>query len=230
MDNATIQQLAAEIVKHLPTYSWGMLAIQAMLMVAAAATGSFAMAYLKTRGTNLATKGDFESLQEQLHANTELVTTIKAEVDRREWAQREWTNLRRVKLEALIQRMHDCEDYLTKLDTLAKDGLVMEGRDPIGELDTMSKLYLPELRIEALDYGQSFMDRKISALRFSRKVHRSRPDFPTEASKEYIEEHDRNRLASLVAIDTLEKAARTLLLKISGVEVGERTSGLPATS
>jgi hypothetical protein len=60
------------------------------------------VSYFRTRGQNLATKHDFEELQKQLKANTELVETIKSEVSQRDWAQREWTNLRRVKLEALL--------------------------------------------------------------------------------------------------------------------------------
>jgi hypothetical protein len=32
---------------------------------------------------------------------------IKSEVSQRDWAQREWTTLRRVKLESLLEKMHE---------------------------------------------------------------------------------------------------------------------------
>jgi len=109
MDEATIQKIAAEVARHLPSYAWVLLLVQVVILAAAAAVGAFFGEYLKTRGKNLATKADFDSLQDQLRANTELVETIKAEVGQKDWAQREWTNLRRTKLEALLEKMHDCE-------------------------------------------------------------------------------------------------------------------------
>src|SRR5262249_17746595 len=104
-----------EVARHLPSYAWVLLLVQVVILAAAAAVGAFFGEYLKTRGKNLATKADFDSLQDQLRANTELVETIKAEVGQKDWAQREWTNLRRTKLEALLEKMHDCETYLHEL-------------------------------------------------------------------------------------------------------------------
>jgi hypothetical protein len=97
LDEVAIQKIAAEVVRHLPSYPWVLLAVQLVLTLAAAGIGSFLGEYLRTRGKNLATKADFDSLQDQLRANTELVETIKAEVGQKDWAQREWTNLRRTK-------------------------------------------------------------------------------------------------------------------------------------
>jgi hypothetical protein len=91
---------------------WLQVVLIALFTTLTAGVGSFAGAYLKIRGTNLATKSDFIDLQNQLRANTELVETIKAEVGQWDWMQREWTNLRRVKLEALLDKLHECEEYL----------------------------------------------------------------------------------------------------------------------
>ena len=119
MDEVTIQKIAAEVARHLPSYTWMLLLVQVVILGAAAAVGAFFGEYLKMRGKNLATKADFDSLQDQLRANTELVETIKAEVGQKDWAQREWTNLRRTKLEALLEKMHDCETYLDQLSSTA---------------------------------------------------------------------------------------------------------------
>src|SRR5262249_58022566 len=112
MDELTIQKIAAEVVRHLPSYPWLVLLVQVLLTLVAAGAGAFFGEYFRTRGKNLATKADFDSLQEQLRATTQTVETIKSEVAQKDWAQREWTNLRRTKLEALLEKMHDCEAYL----------------------------------------------------------------------------------------------------------------------
>src|SRR5262249_25904590 len=100
MDKETIQQIATEVVARLPfdaRYS----VVYGVLTALIAALGVWFGSFLKTKGKNFATKQDFNELQKQLKANTELVETIKSEVSQRDRAQREWTNLRRIKLEGL---------------------------------------------------------------------------------------------------------------------------------
>src|SRR6516165_8619311 len=145
MDKDTIQQIAAQVVAQLPL---GLLMIVNVVIAAlVSALTALGVSYFRTRGQNLATKHDFEELQKQLKANTELVETIKSEVSQRDWAQREWTNLRRVKLEALLEKMHECEAYPDRCRSEAVKGSfpAEEGRDVIGELDTISDMYFPEL-------------------------------------------------------------------------------------
>src|SRR5262245_55990550 len=104
--------------------------------------------------SHFATKGDFEELQKQLSANTTLGETIKSEVSQRDWAQREWTNLRRIKLEALIEKMHECEAYLDRRRSAASRGLSPdEGRGVISEFRTISDMYFPELWKETHDFS-----------------------------------------------------------------------------
>ena len=62
MDEATIQKIAAEVARYLPSYAWVLLLVQVVILAAAAAVGAFFGEYLKTRGKNLATKADFDSL------------------------------------------------------------------------------------------------------------------------------------------------------------------------
>jgi hypothetical protein len=50
MDQETIQKIAAEVVRLLPSYAWVLLLVQAGIMAAAAAAGAFFGEYLKTRG------------------------------------------------------------------------------------------------------------------------------------------------------------------------------------
>ena len=55
MDEVTIEKIAAEVARHLPSYAWVLLLVQVVVLAAAAAVGAFFGEYLKTRGKNLAT-------------------------------------------------------------------------------------------------------------------------------------------------------------------------------
>jgi hypothetical protein len=105
MDQETVRRIAEEVAR-LSGYPWSFWAVQLIVTLFAAGLGAFLGEYLRTRGKNLATTADFERLQNELSANTKLVETIKAEVRLRDWAAREWTNLRRVKLEELLKTLY----------------------------------------------------------------------------------------------------------------------------
>ena len=47
MDPQTIQAIATEVAKHLPTYSWTTLATQVAVMLVAAGVGAYAGEYLR---------------------------------------------------------------------------------------------------------------------------------------------------------------------------------------
>jgi hypothetical protein len=131
----------------------GTLALLTILNVVIAALVSsltaLGVSYFRTRGQNLATKHDFEDLQEQLSATTKLVETIKSDVGQRDWAQREWSNLRRTKLETLMEKMHECEVYLSRKQHSALAGELLQPElSPISKADELAALYLPELKNE----------------------------------------------------------------------------------
>lgn len=127
--------------------------LNAVIVALVSGLTTLVVSYFRTRGQNLATKHDFDELQEQLEANTKLVETIKSEVSQRDWARREWTNLRRAKLEALMEKMHECDVYLERQrkSALAGDPSPPE-RDCISELDALAALYFRELKTEADDF------------------------------------------------------------------------------
>jgi hypothetical protein len=93
MDKVTIQEIATEIVARLPYGDryWLFLFVNVIVMALVGVLAALGTSYFRTKGQNLATKHDFDELQKQLKANTELVETIKAEVGQKDWAQREWT-------------------------------------------------------------------------------------------------------------------------------------------
>jgi hypothetical protein len=138
VDQETVHKIAEEVAR-LSGYPWNFLAVQVIVTLLALGFVAFVGEYSKTRGKNLATTADFERLQKELSANTQLVETIKADVGQRDWAAREWTNLRRVKLEELLNKVGDCDAFCERqyhhiLDT----GSIPTERDFGSELDMIT--------------------------------------------------------------------------------------------
>jgi len=159
MDKVTIQEIATEIVARLPYGDryWLFLFVNVIVMALVGVLAALGTSYFRTKGQNLATKHDFDELQKQLKANTELVETIKAEVGQKDWAQREWTNIRRIKLEELMEKMHDCEAVLDRLRNRAMKGDFEAGEgSPTGQLEAIQALYFPKLENEVYRFSQSW--------------------------------------------------------------------------
>jgi hypothetical protein len=192
--------------------------LQGLLTVVAAAIGSFGGAYLKTRGTNLATKADFATLQSQLRANTELTEEIKAEV---RTTQQEWTNLRRFKLEALLNKLCECEEHLNEHRNDSMDGKVANVRELGPQLDTIQTIYFPELVNEVRSYlyiyytairdGSSLAQALLEARSDENLKQRAREEYA--ATVTHLEFSTKRR----VAVDELKSSTRKLLMEIMGV-------------
>lgn len=196
---------------------------QALLMILSvviaalvSALTALGVSYFRTRGQNLATKHDFDELLNQLKANTELVETIKSEVSHRDWAQRERTTLRRTKLEALLDKMHDCEVNLDRRRHSAIEGKVMTPeRDPADELRALADMF-PELENEA--------DRFISTCRtlsllFSNVGHEALKNRNDPTARQIAYDHFESKWSHdykdfLVTRDALRITANSLLERI----------------
>lgn len=152
MDQDPILKIAAEVAKQLFAAPWKLIAIQAVIMLLAAAVGAFLGEHLRTRGKSLATKADVASVLRQLITNTRVVEAIKSEVSQKDWSRREWANLRRAKLEELLKVAHECEDFRKLYRANCMEGVHTRERDPDCELETIAALYFPELKAEVDAY------------------------------------------------------------------------------
>jgi hypothetical protein len=220
MDPATIQQIAAEVARHLPKYAWKLLLVQVLLTLIAAAAGAFFGEYFKTRARNLATKADLESIKAQLSATTQVVETIKSEVGQRDWAQREWTNLRRIKLEELLEKMHESTAVLDRLRNRAIKGEFELEHDPESQLDAIETLYFPELHSEVYRFTQQCRQQAMIGLDHGKAVAGMRGDLNAyrTASQDFKERWGSSYRELLEARAELTDAARRLLVEIMGVE------------
>jgi hypothetical protein len=226
MDPDTIQKIATELAKHLPSdwwarYGWAVLLAQVCLTVAAAAAGAFYGGYLKTRGQNLATKHDWEMLQDQLRTNTQLVETIKAEVGQRDWARREWANLRRIKLEELFQKLHDCREYLHEYwHELLEGNILYHERNPIDEVNTIIILYFPELKNEYNAFQKAHLEQARAMHDYRAQLLKAGSDRAAQqdAMIKFGEGSGLRNEAFGDSVAQVETAGRNLLTQIMGVE------------
>src|SRR5207302_1307247 len=212
---------AAEVARHLPSYAWMQLLVAMLLVAIAGAVGAFFGEYLKTRAKNLATKADLESIKAQLSDTTQVVETIKLEVGQKDWAQREWTNLRRIKLEALFDKMHECDAELERRHLAVVQGSPLkEEHDYINEfvnpLQTLSTLYLPELSIQTGEFYARCLRGHFAIVALDQNL-RDAGDDSAARGRAY---DDFNRIwkpdKRLSARYALEEAARTFLERIMG--------------
>jgi hypothetical protein len=179
--------------------------------------------YLRTRGQNLATKHDFDELQKQLKANTELVEAIKSEVGQKDWAEREWTNLRRTKLEALLEKMHESVAVIDRLGNRAVSGEYEAAEhDPVSHLEAIGVLYFPELYNEIYRFCQQCRQQTMIGLDHGKAVRSMIGDIEQNAYRTAAQAFKERWGASykelLVAQAGLTTAARRLLVSIMGVE------------
>lgn len=110
-----------------------------------AGAGAYFGKYLGIKAANLATREDFNTLHEQLGANTRLVESVKSEIARADWVAREWDSLRIKKIEELMTILHDCETHLEAARNSMMGGDVYQDTAPFDNALVVSELYLPEL-------------------------------------------------------------------------------------
>jgi hypothetical protein len=220
MDPDTVQKIAAEVAKHIShQHDWWLWLIQILLVALSAGIGAYFSEYLKTKGKNLATRQDFEDLKAQLRENTELVENIKADVGQRDWAAREWKNTRRIKLEELLTKMHDCDAFADRFRSQSIDGVSNTERDPVGEMETLGVLYFPELKAEVHEYAAAHRQHKLAGSTLANGLiqdkdvsHKRQAHYDA-----YMSGYQDRLAATSLAQSKLNAAARRLLVQIVGI-------------
>ena len=185
MDQETIQNIVAEVVRLLPSDPRGMFVVQVVLTLIAAAAGAFLGGHF--RGKHLATKADLEGLKAQFHTKAETVEQ-----------RRKSSNLRHAELKALLNKLHDCEAYRERLRTSAAVGQPPNERDPVSELRSIAVLYFPEMETEVAAYAASHNQLVMAALTMASEIASCGTDL----------------IARKQAVDKYNASAATLLAEI----------------
>jgi hypothetical protein len=215
MDKETIQQIAAEVVARLPfgdSY-WLFLLVMVLVSALVGAFAALGASYFRTRGQNLATKHDFNDLLKQQEKTAEAVETIKSEISQRDWAQREWTNLRRIKLEVLLEKLHECETYLDRHTGrfLGGESLDHEEGDPANALLALGDLYFPELKDESGRYYIHWKELIVLGLKHSKTVLSAKQDVLTAKQGADLPSHQVAHKSAMDALSREWNASRAIL-------------------
>jgi len=219
MEAETIQKIAAELARHMSYRDWWQWPIQFLVVAVSAGIGAYFSEYLKTKGKNLATREDFENLKAQLRENTELVENIKADIGQRDWAAREWRNTRRIKLEELLTKMHDCDAFADRFRSISLEGKSNSERDPVGEMETLGVIYFPELKLEVDEYVAAHRQHRLAGSTLADGLIQDKDDHKRQAHyNAYISGYHDRLTATSLAQGKLNAAARRLLTQIVGVE------------
>lgn len=221
MDPETIKRIAAEVGHYLPDYRWT-LAVQLVLTVLAAGAAAFVGSYWKTRGQNLATKADFQMLQDQLRAQTRLVEEIKSEVSQKDWAARQRAEVRRVKLEELLNKAGESMGYLKRLEHASIEGRTLGGEDrnPADDFSSLAALYFPELKKETGEYLLSLREMAGICTTLANGILAADIDKAPRAHAyaDFTAKYHPVYAQSLAHRDSLDKAARKLIVQIMEFE------------
>ncbi len=158
MDSSLSSAVAKDIVENQLLFNWEFYFVQIAVIFLSFAAVSFLTAYFKGRGSNLATKTDFDDLLNQLRKTTDATESIKQSISHEDWAMREYKIIRRSKLEELLYAIYDSREWIEKLRQtyfFAEQGT--ESTSPLYKVSIVGGLYFPELNNDIGAFNIAFL-------------------------------------------------------------------------
>jgi dsDNA-specific endonuclease/ATPase MutS2 len=110
----------------------------------------FATKYSEKRAETLATKADFDEILRQLQKSTETAEGIKTTLAHKDWSEKEYKTLRRVKLEEFLSAVHEVEHWQGDASSIVQ-GTGQSGasvRPLLYRAKLLMTLYFPEFQGE----------------------------------------------------------------------------------
>ncbi|KLU25388.1 hypothetical protein EOS_15460 [Caballeronia mineralivorans PML1(12)] len=181
--------------------------ISLILTLTVAGGGAYLGSYLREKGKSLATKEDIGKI-------TAIVEEVKTEIGQRDWAQREWTQLRRAKLEELLNHVHGVGRYISSQSQKAKHGEPPSDDDPSAEVQTLMALYFPELQPEVFQFLEQSSGVLLAIANLGQQFASAGGDPKARAIffDSYLANKD--HVSYMRATDALRARARSLLVEI----------------
>ena len=149
MGVAEIKEIArliaqAQFVESLPYY----ITLIALVLIGAA-SAAYCGAFFKMRGEADARRRDREQILKELKITTDAVETIQKEIRFDDWNKKEYLQVRRKKLEELLEAVFELEAWIDR----GRDHYLFNGENPgndrpISTVRTLQGLYFPELLSE----------------------------------------------------------------------------------
>ncbi len=163
MDESVVREVAHQVVSSEILLNWRIYAVLILVHGVVAYAASFLTKYAAKRGEAFATKADFDQILLQLKKSTETAESIKTTLAHKDWTEKEYKLLRRVKLEDLLTAVHLAQKWQNNMSSRA---LIMRGSDAesppdIYRLKLLCVLYFPEFHAEVQAFQVKFSDMDI---------------------------------------------------------------------
>lgn len=156
MTETMLREIATQIAKEQFLLQWPVYALMLAVALVVGVGAAYLGAYARKRGESFATKSDFDELLAQLKATTAVAEEVKASVSHADWAARERRTLLRLKLEELLQAVHELQLWQDEERSKCIFGSTKDpGPSPLPKVERLAGLYFPELKKEVYDFCQS---------------------------------------------------------------------------
>lgn len=170
MSEDPVRELANKILHDQLFAEWPLYLFMLAIVIVGNLTSNFLSSYGKKRGENLATKDDFAQLLEQVKQTTAVAEEVKLRVNHADWATREFKVLKRIKLEELIQTIHEAEDWIDAF----RNHKLFDEPDPgvslIPKISRLVVLYFPELDDCIRNYEMTYSEMNSAILDTKKKI------------------------------------------------------------
>jgi hypothetical protein len=165
MSEALIREIAEKIIKEQFLIQWEYYTLLIALFLITGFGSAYIGAYARRKGETLATKADFNILLQQLTATTAIAEDVKSRISHADWATRERLVLRRIKLEELLQAVHELQIWQAEERSQRIFGAnKAPGPSPLPRVQRIAGLYFPELKVAVIDFCQSHRKMSIALL------------------------------------------------------------------
>lgn len=225
MSEALVREIANQILREGLVENWLTYAILLALLVISGAASAYGAIYLRKRAETYATKADFDELLRQLRATTAAAESVRLEIEKADWAEREWQTLRRVKLEELLTAMHAATHHLDAEQNarLFDEGMPTDA-SPIWKVQALSSLYFPELLAEASAFSLMYSQYRSWAIDVQAQLSSAGND-PGKRQAVFnvrLPETKEWHPKLLAASQLVTNSASKLMKVVAGVPAGER--------
>lgn len=164
MNETLLRDIAEKIAHEQFLLQWPVYALMTAIALVVGFAAAFVGAYAKKRGESYATRADFEGLLSQLKATTAVAEEVKARVSHADWASRELRTLRRLKLEELIQTVHEVQAWQEAARRFRLSNGEEPGASPLPKVERVAGLYFPEFRENIYTFCQQSRAMSIAVL------------------------------------------------------------------
>jgi len=171
LNETLLRHIAEQIAREQFLLQWPIYALMVMIALVVGFAAAFLGAYAKKRGESYATKADFDNLLKQSKATATVAEEVKAAISHADWAARELKTLRRMKLEELLQAVHEVQAWQDlNVNFRIYNSGTEPGASPLPKVERVAGLYFPELGANIYTFSQQCRKMTIELVQAHRNV------------------------------------------------------------